>query len=130
MAWSNWWEFLDAAGRSFFVTHSVVLIMTIVTVFRSRLREGVESDYEKVALEMSSAVSRVDGFIDQRFYVADDGERVTIVRFRDAESQRRWAQHSGHREAQRRGREEFYSWYDLSVSEEVSGHDFNSSDAT
>jgi heme-degrading monooxygenase HmoA len=104
--------------------------MTIVTVFRSRLREGIESEYEHVANAMSAAVSTMDGFIDQRFYVADDGERVTIVRFRDLASQRRWAQHLGHRDAQRRGREEFYSWYDLSVSEEISEHHFDVREAT
>jgi len=77
---------------------------------------------------MSEAVVTMDGFIDQRFYVADDGERVTIVRFRDEASQRRWAQHPGHRAAQRRGREEFYAWYQLSVSEQVTEHHFSADD--
>ncbi|MGD1014283.1 MAG: antibiotic biosynthesis monooxygenase [Acidimicrobiales bacterium] len=98
--------------------------MGVVTVFRSRLRAGVEAEYERVAEEMERVVASMDGFIDQKFYVAGDGERVTIVRFRDWESQRRWAELPSHREAQRRGREEFYSWYDIQVCEERSGHEF------
>lgn len=98
--------------------------MTIVTVFRSRLRPGVDEDYVLVADEMSRLVSSVDGFVDQRFYISPDGERVTVVRFRDHESHKVWAQHPEHLAAQRRGREEFYSWYDVSVCEEVYSHHF------
>jgi heme-degrading monooxygenase HmoA len=92
--------------------------MTIVTVFRSRLRENVEAAYELVAQEMADLVCAVEGFIDQKSYVSSDGERVTIVRFADAESQSTWARHPQHLEARRRGREDFYSWYDISVSDE------------
>ena len=100
--------------------------MVVVTVFRSRLRDGVELDYQRVAQDMERAVKTIDGFLDHKFYVASDGERVTIVRFRDWESQRRWAEYPTHREAQRRGREEFYSWYDIQVCEERSSHEFKS----
>lgn len=98
--------------------------MTIVTVFRSRLRPGVDEAYGKVADEMSGVVQAMDGFIDQKFYVSTDNERVTIVRFRDIESQRAWAELPEHVAAQRRGRDEFYSWYDISVSEETSQRSF------
>ena len=99
--------------------------MTIVTVFRSRLRPGVEDDYSRVANEMSRLVQLIDGFIDEKFYVAPDGERVTIVRFRDLESHQTWAQHPDHLVAQRQGRDEFYSWYDISVSEERYSRNFD-----
>jgi heme-degrading monooxygenase HmoA len=98
--------------------------MTIVTVFRSRLHEGVEKEYEPLATEMGRIVASMDGFIDQKIYVAPDGERVTLVRFRDEASQRAWARHPDHRRAQRRGRDEFYSWYDISVSTELHGRTF------
>lgn len=99
--------------------------MTIVTVFRSRLRPGVEAAYQVVADEMSRIVHSMNGFIDERFYVSSDDERVTIVRFADAQSQRSWAEEPDHVRAQRRGREEFYSWYDISVSEEKYGRTFS-----
>ncbi len=93
--------------------------MSIVTVFRSRLREGVEEEYAAVAQKMSDLVRAVDGFVDQKFYVASDGERVTIVRFRDAASHATWARHPDHLDAQRHGRDHFYSWYDISVCDEL-----------
>jgi heme-degrading monooxygenase HmoA len=100
-----------------------------VTVFRSRLRPGVEEDYGRVADEMSRLVALVDGFIDEKFYVSPNGERVTIVRFRDYESHKAWAQHPDHLVAQRRGRQEFYAWYDISVSEEAYSRHFDGSES-
>jgi heme-degrading monooxygenase HmoA len=93
--------------------------MTIVTVFRSRLRPGVDEAYGEVAGEMSRLVHEMDGFIDEKFYTSSDGERVTIVRFRDKETQRAWAELPEHVAVQRRGRDEFYSWYEISVSEQT-----------
>jgi heme-degrading monooxygenase HmoA len=92
--------------------------MTIVTVFRSRLRPGVEEVYQEVASEMSRIVQTMDGFVDQKFYTSTDGERVTIVRFEDRERHRAWAEQPNHLRAQERGRRELYDWYDISVSEE------------
>ncbi|MHB8378385.1 MAG: antibiotic biosynthesis monooxygenase family protein [Acidimicrobiales bacterium] len=98
--------------------------MTIVTVFRSRLRPGVDDAYGDVAQEMRRLVHEMDGFVEETFCTSLDGERVTIVRFRDRESQRAWAERPEHVAAQRRGRDEFYSWYDISVSEETYQHSF------
>jgi heme-degrading monooxygenase HmoA len=98
--------------------------MTIVTVFRSRLRPGIEDEYQSVAREMSNIVHRIDGFIDEKFFTSSDGERVTIVRFADRESHRAWAEQPDHLKAQQKGRAEFYSWYDISVSEETYSRTF------
>jgi heme-degrading monooxygenase HmoA len=98
--------------------------VTVVTVFRSRLRPGIEDSYSEVATQMNRLVEQIDGFIDQKFYISPDGERVTVVRFRDIESHHTWAQHPEHKVAQRRGREEFYSWYDISVSQEMYSRNF------
>ena len=93
--------------------------MTVITVFRSRLRPGVDAAYGEVAAQMSRLVREVPGFVDEKFFLSADGERVTLVRFRDAEAQHAWAQHPDHLVAQRRGRAEFYEYYDISVSEET-----------
>ncbi len=93
--------------------------MRVVTVFRSRLRPGVDEAYAEVAAKMSRLVREMEGFIDEQFYVSTDGERVTVVRFRDAQSQHAWATHPEHLAAQRRGRREFYAWYDISVAHET-----------
>ena len=99
--------------------------VSVVTIFRSRLREGVDDDYDEVASTMSRLVRTIDGFIDEQFYRSAQGERVTIVRFRDADSQRAWARHPEHLVAQQRGRDEFYAWYDIAVCDETYTREFN-----
>ncbi|NNN08326.1 MAG: antibiotic biosynthesis monooxygenase [Acidimicrobiaceae bacterium] len=99
--------------------------MTVVTIFRSRLREGVDDAYVEVATHMSRLVRDMDGFLSEKFYLSPDGERVTIVRFRDADSQRKWAEHPEHRVAQQRGRDEFYLWYDITVADESYARTFS-----
>lgn len=75
---------------------------------------------------MSALVHQMDGFVDEKFFTSSDGERVTIVRFVDQASHRAWAEQPDHVNAQRRGRSEFYSWYDISVAEETYGRRFGS----
>jgi heme-degrading monooxygenase HmoA len=105
------------------------LTMAVVTVFRSRLRPGVEVAYREVAAEMSRLVRLTPGFIDEKFYESPDGERVTIARFVDLESEQAWRSNPDHVVAQRRGRDEFYSWYDIAVTEEVRSHTFAQPDS-
>ena len=59
------------------------------------------------------------GFVDFKTFVADDGERVSIITFASMETHRAWRDHPDHRAAQRKGRERFYATYDISVSEVV-----------
>ncbi len=89
----------------------------ILTVFRSRLRPGVDGAYQLVAREMSDLVRTSAGFVDEVHFESPSGERVTIVRFTDRPSHDAWAAHPRHREAQRRGREEFYESYDITVAD-------------
>lgn len=89
----------------------------ILTVFRSRLRSGVESAYQPVARAMSELAHASAGFVSEEHFESPTGERVTIVRFTDRQSHDAWAANARHREAQRRGREEFYEFYDITVAE-------------
>ena len=102
--------------------------MSVVTIFRSRLREGADAAYGEVADEMSALARTMEGFIDEKFYLSREGERVTIVRFRDVDSQRAWSQHPLHLAAQQRGRNEFYAWYDISVCDESYSRVFRATD--
>ena len=87
----------------------------IVTVFRSRLRDEHLAEYEVMAGEMYSLASAMPGFLELKSFTADDGERVSIVRFQDEATQKAWREHARHREAQRAGRERFYSSYSIEV---------------
>lgn len=87
----------------------------VVIVFRSRLREGVEAEIAKVGMRMYELASEMPGFRSYKDFVAEDGENVSIVEFESMEAVDAWREHPEHREAQRRGREEFFSEYRIQV---------------
>ncbi len=89
----------------------------IITVFRSRLADGAAEEYGSTAGRMAELARTMPGFVSVKAFVADDGERCTIVEFESWEHHRAWAAHPDHRLAQERGREAFYATYDLKVAE-------------
>ncbi len=89
----------------------------VVTIFRSRLRPDANPAYGEVADEMEAAARQIPGFVDFKVFTADDGERVSLITFTSAEAQRTWREDPRHREAQRRGRDEFYQEYSIQVAD-------------
>ena len=87
----------------------------IVTVFRSRLQAGAEAEYKQWIARMSELAKTMPGYISHKGFVAEDGERVTIVEFESAEQQRVWATHPEHLAAMKKGRVSFYSEYQLQI---------------
>lgn len=87
----------------------------VVTVFRSRLKAGAKDDYVQLAQRMGEIARAMPGYISHKGFWADDGERVTIVEFRDEESQRAWAVQAQHVEAKKKGRADFYEEYKVQV---------------
>ena len=75
----------------------------VMTVFRSRLRADGADVYAEHAVRMSELARAMPGYVEHKVFTADDGERVTLVRFADRESHDAWARHPDHREAQRAG---------------------------
>jgi heme-degrading monooxygenase HmoA len=90
----------------------------IVVLFRSKLVDSPDG-YDEIAEEMEALARTMPGFIDVKGYLADDGERLTVVRWEDAETMRQWRQHERHRVAQRAGREKYYEYYNVEVAEIV-----------
>ena len=87
----------------------------IVTVFRSRLRPGVREEYVALVEKIAAIAKTMPGYISHKSFVADDGERVTIVEFADEQSQRVWATNLQHVEAKKKGRSDFYTEYKLQI---------------
>ena len=92
----------------------------VVTVFRSRLRDGALEEYGETAARMAELATGMPGYVDHKAFTADDGERVTVVTFADRAAHDAWRTHLEHRVAQRRGREAFYSEYSLQVADVTS----------
>jgi len=85
----------------------------IVTVFRSRQNPEAREEYTLWAARMSELARTMPGYVSHKAFVAEDGERVTIVEFANEEAQRAWAQHPQHVDAKKKGRAAFYSEYKL-----------------
>ncbi|HYL93156.1 MAG TPA: antibiotic biosynthesis monooxygenase, partial [Alphaproteobacteria bacterium] len=73
-------------------------------------------DYQAMNDEMESLVRQNPGFIDAKNYKSEDGERLTVVWWRDEDSLREWRQQMRHREAQKTGREKWYEYYQMEVA--------------
>lgn len=87
----------------------------IVTVFRSRLRDENREEYLQMAARMSELARQMPGYVSHKGFVAEDGERVTLVEFADEASHLAWARHGEHVQGKARGRQSFYSEYKLQV---------------
>ena len=91
--------------------------MTIMTVFRSRLNPGVETEYGALTHDMSELAKTMPGFLEEKTFAALDGERVTIVLFADRASHVAWRDHPQHRLAQETGRSSLYAEYHVFSAE-------------
>lgn len=88
----------------------------VVTVFRSRRRPGVESDYRMLGCEMEAKARSMPGFVDFKSFTAEDGEQVSVITFATPEDQRAWRDELSHRQAQQRGRDQLYAQYSIQVA--------------
>ena len=86
----------------------------VIGIFRNRLREGAQG-YPATAERMEELAAKMPGFLGIKTFRADDGERVSIFAFETLAALDAWRDQLEHREAQRRGRDEFYSEYTLQI---------------
>ena len=66
---------------------------------------------------MEALATTSPGFIQAKDFVAADGERLTLVWWKDAETLQAWAADPRHRAAQAKGRESWYEYYNMDVAE-------------
>jgi heme-degrading monooxygenase HmoA len=93
----------------------------IVTVFRSRLKPDAADEYGPMASRMSELARTIPGYVSHKGFVAEDGERVTIVEFETEEALKEWGRHTEHGKAKRRGIESFFSEYKFQICSVVRG---------
>src|SRR5262245_15945776 len=91
----------------------------VLIAFRSRLTEAAGADYAAAEQGLEALARQAPGFVDVRSYVAEDGERLTLVWWRDAESLKAWRQLPRHVEAQQAGRARWYEFYRVEVAEVI-----------
>jgi len=87
----------------------------IVTVFRSRLNPETLAAYGAVAKHMSELARTMPGYVSHKGFVAEDGERVTIVEFETEDALHQWSVHPDHAKAKRQGIGSFFSEYKFQI---------------
>ena len=97
----------------------------MLILFRSKLTDIDPEGYAKMAAAMDAHAKTFDGYIDAKSFRADDGERLTVVWWRDEASLQVWASDAKHRVAQERGRERWYEYYKMDVAQIVRVSNFD-----
>ncbi len=90
-------------------------------IFEVRPQPGREQDYLATAQQLRAELEKIDGFISVERFASlyDRGKILSLSFWRDEAAVRRWREHAGHREAQRRGREEIFAHYRIRVASVV-----------
>ena len=87
----------------------------IVTVFRHRLNPDASAEYAALLTRIVELSKTIPGYVSQKRFTAEDGERVTIVEFATEAGQQAWATHPEHVEAMRLGHLRLYSDFKVQV---------------
>jgi heme-degrading monooxygenase HmoA len=74
---------------------------------------------------MLATAREMPGFVDIKAFKADDGERLTLVRWQDHETLAAWRNHPRHRVAQQNGRSKWYESYRVEIAEVVRESSFD-----
>lgn len=90
-----------------------------VVVFRNRLRAGVEGRFDAHAGKIYELALGMPGFVSSKDFVAEDGERLTVIEFDSAENLEGWRVQPDHDAAQHQGRDDYFDEYSLQVCELV-----------
>lgn len=91
----------------------------IVVLFFSKLTEQAGDDYVATDQRLMEMARTAPGFVDVKSFTAADGERLTIVWWKDLDTLRAWREDPEHRAAQAQGRALWYRYYDMEVAEVV-----------
>jgi len=101
----------------------------IVILFRSKLTPAAGDDYAGLNAELAEYVKTRPGFVAVKSFMAEDGERLTIVWWRDRETLEQWRNDMRHMEAKKLGRQKWYEYYKIEVAEVYRHSEFDRPDS-
>jgi heme-degrading monooxygenase HmoA len=97
-----------------------------LTVFRARLRPGIDmAELGRLGERMYALATAMPGFVSYKDFTSEDGESVTLVEFASEAELLAWRNHAEHREAQERGRREFFTEYSIQVCQPQRAYRFS-----
>jgi heme-degrading monooxygenase HmoA len=97
-------------------------------IITSTLSGADPEGYTAMNKRMAELGRAQPGYLGRESMVAPDGSDLTVLYYRDAESVTAWKQHPEHLEAQRLGKERWYSRYHIEVAKVERAYGFESAD--
>jgi heme-degrading monooxygenase HmoA len=92
----------------------------MIVVFRAhRIAAGLGKEYAEQLQRMTDLAVKMPGYVSHKAFVAEDGERLTLIEWESPETLRAWATHPEHVLVKQLGRQKFYEDYRLQVCEVV-----------
>jgi heme-degrading monooxygenase HmoA len=105
------------------------MLPMMVIVFRARLRPDADmAALAPMGERMHALATAMPGFVSYKDYSAADGENVTVVEFASEPELLAWRNHPEHRDAQERGRREFFAEYKIQICRVERGYTFSVAD--
>jgi heme-degrading monooxygenase HmoA len=88
-----------------------------VVIFEVQPRPGREQDYLAIAQQLRTELEQIDGFISVERFASlyNEGKILSLSFWRDEAAVKCWREHTRHREAQQRGREDIFADYRIRV---------------
>lgn len=88
----------------------------VISIFRFRRKQvspAEREEYLTTGARMMEIATAMPGFISFREYQNRDGEFLGVTEWASAEALTQWREHPEHRNAQARGRDLFYTEYEV-----------------
>lgn len=89
----------------------------VIAIFRSRTRPEADEEAAPLRARMQELAETMPGYILNKSFVAEDGERVSIHYWESEEQLRAFRDHPEHKEIQKFGRTKRYEEYSIYVCE-------------
>lgn len=99
-----------------------------VVLFHIHTRPDIdEQEYQRTFEHMLELVSQVPGFQGIDGYQGEDGSELAVARFESAEAIAAWRDEPEHVRTRQRGRDEFFSAYEITIASVWRHYEWSSS---
>jgi heme-degrading monooxygenase HmoA len=91
--------------------------VSYVVLFHIRPKPGRdEAEYQRTTERMLELVSGIDGFLGVEGFGGEDGSELVVAKFSTDDAIRAWKAQPEHVATQHRGRDEFFSSYQVTIA--------------
>ena len=96
-------------------------------IFTSTQRQAIQG-YSEMSIKMNTLAEQMPGYLGMDS--ARGAVGITVSYWESLEAIKHWKQQADHRLAQKRGREDWYSWYNVKICKVEHEYEFNSTKRT